>query len=203
MRFSVLLSVTGIPGHTPYHELNYGDVKRAAESVELAVDESEPGQTEYAYLAREQYHCQFHDGVEWDCRDCPEGCDCAEKATEAYREACEAEHGINPERPPLWWQWGWEAQDLQASGIIDREAFDRLIDDLGAIAEDVQTLGTLGGPANPIGIAPDIDFRIESEGLISTVRVTPLPDRARQSDRPLDEGDWQRVRSAMLSCYGS
>ena len=98
--------------------------------------------------------------------------------------------------------WFSRLQDFQASGIIDRDTFTRLIDDLGAYADSCETMGTLGGPANPIGLAPDISFEIESQALIASVRVTPLPS-ADTCDESTGADRWERVRAAVLSVYGT
>ena len=53
MQFSVLLSVAGIPDRYNYQETCYRDVLRACQAAGLAVDETEPGDSEYDYLATE------------------------------------------------------------------------------------------------------------------------------------------------------
>ncbi len=99
--------------------------------------------------------------------------------------------------------WFEHLQDYQASGIVDRETLTRLIDDLGAFAEDCETMGTLGGPLAPWGgIVADIPFRIESQVLIECIRVTPIPCGTDGEPLKGDERTWDRVRAAMLAVYG-
>jgi hypothetical protein len=53
MRYSIVLTVSGIPGHGNLHDIEYDDVTRALEEAGLDFDESEPGDSEYLYLATE------------------------------------------------------------------------------------------------------------------------------------------------------
>ena len=63
----------------------------------------------------------------------------------------------------VWWA---TLSTYQASGILTREQLTELCDNIGLIASGCETMGTLGGPANPIGIAPDIVFECESQSAI-------------------------------------
>jgi len=97
----------------------------------------------------------------------------------------------------------WEGlQDFQASGILTRKEFDRLVDDLGAFAEDYLTMGTLGGPLG-LRYVPDIPFEIESDRLIVSMRVTPVPKWELRNPRTGREGNWNRVRRATVAVYGA
>jgi hypothetical protein len=152
-------------------------------------DPSEPGDSEYTYLARDN------------------GADLPEKLIRAI-SICHTEYGdwarlsrlwdwatsrYNCYRSDLWWA---TCSDYCASGILDRAQLSDLLETLGVFANDTGTLGTLGGPAHPYGIAPDIDHTCESQECILTLRVTPL------SDRITSESRWDRVRDAYLACYG-
>lgn len=83
--------------------------------------------------------------------------------------------------------------------ILNREQFDEFIDHCGLIAEDVQTMGSLGAPGFGCGWAPAISFNGDDPNAIQSAYVTPIPEVERES---LDERDWDRVRSAVLSIYG-
>ena len=62
--------------------------------------------------------------------------------------------------------------DVQVSGIFDRKTVFEFLDSIGARFEDGDTLGTLGGPLG--GMVPDFPFSIESQCLISSIRITPV-----------------------------
>lgn len=50
---SVVASFAGIPGEFSPCDTSYDDAKRASEKAGLSIDETEPGESEYAYLATE------------------------------------------------------------------------------------------------------------------------------------------------------
>lgn len=83
--------------------------------------------------------------------------------------------------------------------ILNREQFDEFIDHCGLIAEDVQTMGSLGAPGFGFGWAPAISFNSDDPDAIQNAYFTPLPEAMKNG---CDERDWERVRSAVLSVYG-
>jgi len=186
MKFSVLATVVGLPDERDYSELDYADAKKAFGSSGLDVDESEPGDTDYEYFAHE-------DGIE------------DEQLAEIRAHIRILGDGVTYSVKSYSWssRIAIEGRTLTASGIIGKAEFTKLIDDLGAFAEDCQTMGTLGGPLSD-GIptcVPDIPFRFESRGLLESIRVTPVPcDR---NGEPLsgDERTWDRLRAATLAVY--
>jgi hypothetical protein len=68
----------------------------------------------------------------------------------------------------------------------------------GLVAEDVQTLGSLGAPGFGYGWAPAISFRSDDPDAIQSAYVTPIPEVEKEH---FDERDWERVRSAVLAVY--
>ena len=98
---------------------------------------------------------------------------------------------------------GWaRAYCISGSGILTRAQFAALLEDLdNPTPEDCQTLGTLGGPACPFGIAPDISFRGNHPKWIVALRVTPIPECKPPSTPERAERAWQRVREAILRHY--
>lgn len=82
--------------------------------------------------------------------------------------------------------------------ILDREQFDEFVERCGLLAEDVQTLGSLGAPGFGFGWAPAISFRSDDPDAIQSAYVTPLPETRKET---LDERDWERVRTAVLAVY--
>jgi hypothetical protein len=82
--------------------------------------------------------------------------------------------------------------------LLTREQFDKFVDRCGLIAEDVQTMGSLGAPGFGVGWAPAISFRSDDPDAIQSAYVTPIPETSKEA---LDEHDWDRVRSAVIAVY--
>jgi hypothetical protein len=82
--------------------------------------------------------------------------------------------------------------------FLDREQFDEFVERCGLIAEDVQTMGSLGAPGFGFGWAPAISFRSDDPDAIQSAYVTPLPETSKKS---LDEHDWARLRIAVIAVY--
>jgi hypothetical protein len=53
LKYSVLISVTGIPDNETMMETNYKDFRGVCREIGLQIDETEPGDSEYSYLATE------------------------------------------------------------------------------------------------------------------------------------------------------
>jgi hypothetical protein len=83
--------------------------------------------------------------------------------------------------------------------ILSRGQFDEFVQRCGLVAEDVQTLGSLGAPGCGFGWAPAISFNGDDPDAILNAYVTPLPEVQKDT---FDDHDWTRVRSAVLSVYG-
>jgi len=91
---------------------------------------------------------------------------------------------------------------ISGYGVLTRSQFAAFLEDFDhPEPEDCQTLGTLGGPANPYGIAPDINFRSDNPEWIASIRVTPIPECKPPGTPERAERAWQRVRSAILRHY--
>jgi hypothetical protein len=82
--------------------------------------------------------------------------------------------------------------------VLTRDQFDEFVRDCSLIAEDVQTLGSLGAPGCGLGWSPAISFRSDDADAIQAAHVTPLPETKKVR---FDERDWERVRSAVLAVY--
>jgi hypothetical protein len=61
-------------------------------------------------------------------------------------------------------------------------------------------MGSLGAPGFGFGWSPAISFNGDHEDAITNAYVTPIPQTTKASG---NEQDWQRVRQAVLSVYGS
>lgn len=119
-----------------------------------------------------------------------------------------------PPQPSLWtrtegdeqYEYGylegrWEkGKHRKWAALLTRKQFDAFVERLGLVAEDVQTMGSLGAPGFGFGWAPAISFNGDDEDAILNAYVTPIPEveKASFSDR-----DWHRVREAVLAVYGS
>jgi hypothetical protein len=187
IRYSVLVSASGVSPDGYAYDISIDDVERACRQNGLQTDETEPNDSEYAYLVREDYG----DSPRFVETDRPD----REREGEALYTP--ARGYIVDERTRSDW---WGVFDVTASGIVDEETLDTLCHDIGASATDEETLGTLGGPLS-IGIVPDIVFRIESSILIDSIRVTPFcPDWP--DDEPVSFETWSQLRDATIARFG-
>ncbi len=94
----------------------------------------------------------------------------------------------------------WEkGKHRKWAALLTRDQFDAFVEKLGLVAEDVQTMGSLGSPGFGFGWAPAISFNGHDEDAILNAYVTPIPEIEKDS---FNERDWQRVREAVLNVYG-
>jgi len=82
--------------------------------------------------------------------------------------------------------------------ILTRKQFDKFVQRCGLVAEDVETMGSIGAPGFGFGWAPAISFHNDDPDAIVSAYVTPLPEVEKEH---FDDRDWDRVRSAMLAVY--
>lgn len=95
----------------------------------------------------------------------------------------------------------WEkGRHRKWTAILNRKQFDNFVSKLGLVAEDVQTMGSLGAPGFGFGWSPAVSFNGDDEDAILNAYVTPIPEVEKES---YDERDWQRIRQAILNVYGS
>lgn len=104
-------------------------------------------------------------------------------------ERIEAEEKLEAEGK--WKPWD-ELIKVQVEGIVTLVGAVDYLEQIGAIFEDCQTMGTLGGPLG-IGIVPDMAFRTESQLVVSSIRITPFWSNG-DDWTPLTEASWERVR---------
>jgi len=110
-------------------------------------------------------------------------------APEDEDERIEAEEEI--EAKGGWTAWD-ELRSIQVSGVVPFSQAMAYLDHIGAVYEDCETLGTLGGPLE-LGIVPDIPFGIESALVIASIRITPFWSDG-DGWTPLTEASWERVK---------
>jgi hypothetical protein len=83
--------------------------------------------------------------------------------------------------------------------VLTREQFDKFVQETGLVAEDVQTMGSIGAPGFRFGWAPAISFNGDDPDAIQNAYVTPIPEVEKDH---FDDRDWERVRGAVLAVYG-
>ena len=83
--------------------------------------------------------------------------------------------------------------------ILNREQFNEFIDHCRLMAENVETMGSLGAPGFGFGWAPAISFRGDDPDAYQNAYVTPVPETSKEK---WDEKDWKRVRKAVFAVYG-
>jgi len=83
--------------------------------------------------------------------------------------------------------------------ILTREKFKQFVEHCGLVAEDTETMGSLGVPGGDLGWAPAISFTSVDSDALKSAYVTPFPKTNKQ---PLDRNDWIRLRGAVLAVYG-
>ena len=209
MKFSIIATYSG--GPVEYSsEMTLEDVKNILkEFPDLDMDESE--ESEYEYLFNEndndELACELAAKEFFDIEELPEDCDTwkefmesetndywKEFDKEAVAEYMTKENGYSPDA-----RFFYLMKDIQVSGIVDRDTLYKLFDS-GLIdrATDTETMGTLGGPGNWMGWMPDIDCELDSSHVISSIRITPLPDRGE-----CDERNWNRIKEAFVNIFGT
>ncbi len=82
-------------------------------------------------------------------------------------------------------------------GTLTQKQFDALIDDCDLTAEDVETLGALGG----LGLAPAVSFTGGGDVCYVAAYVTPLPPGT-DAGVDLDDEDWLALRRYVIARYG-
>lgn len=82
--------------------------------------------------------------------------------------------------------------------LLTREQFNEFVEHCGLVAENTETMGSLGAPGFGFGWSPAISFRSDDPETIQSAYVTPLPETKREQ---CDEKDWHRVRKAVLATY--
>lgn len=215
MQFSVVASFSGIASDPEcQYETNYDDIRRVCRDLEIPFTETEDGDSEYGYLPGENFDvekfltelcakvAQTHD-VELPDKDDRN----FEWQLEFLRENADVDdlRGLS-----FWERFAVRCRDLDIGTMMDRKTFTKFMGDIGAYCTDEETMGTLGGPLSngmPTIVA-DMVFRVESNCLIDSIRVTPIPGTI---DSPLgtscksaDDAEriWGRLKNAMLSVYG-
>ncbi|MFA5572180.1 MAG: hypothetical protein WDA42_03660 [Candidatus Bathyarchaeia archaeon] len=98
-------------------------------------------------------------------------------------------------------EWFQHLRDVTIGVFLERKQFKAFVEDLGAYAEDCQTMGTLGGPLG-YGVVPDIPMRMKSSQILDSIRVTPCPLVNGEPIHLDTEEKWDRVREAFLEAYG-
>jgi len=136
-----------------------------------------------------------------------------------YSADCPRSESISRFRPPharrLWdtteddRQYGygylegdWEkGKHRKWAAMLTKDQFTEFVQSLGLVAEDVQTMGSLGAPGFGFGWSPAISFNDDGNNrAILNAYVTPIPE-VRKKDG--NENDWRRIRTAVLNMFGN
>jgi len=106
----------------------------------------------------------------------------------------------------------WEkGRHRKLCAMLTKEQFCAFVSECGLVAEDVETMGSIGAPGFGFGWAPAMSFRGDDYSAMLSAYVTPLastPARATETEcRPIrkngaTERDWARVQRAVLSVFG-
>lgn len=90
-----------------------------------------------------------------------------------------------------------ELREVTVTGIVSFTEAMRYLDHIGAIYEDCETMGTLGGPLSGgfPSIVPDMPFNIESQLVVASIRITPfIIDTEAKCICAMREATWDRIR---------
>lgn len=86
--------------------------------------------------------------------------------------------------------------------ILNREQFHHFISELELVAQDVQTMGSLGAPGFGFGCTPAISFDYEygsyGDPINCNAYVTPFSPQWTKETAP----DWEELRRAIIDVYG-
>lgn len=89
------------------------------------------------------------------------------------------------------WQ-GWdELHSVEVSGVVHFSKGMDYLEKIGAFFETENTMGTIGGPLG--WHVPDLAFRVESQLVIDSIRVTPCWKDKDGEFAPLSEHSWNRL----------
>lgn len=88
-------------------------------------------------------------------------------------------------------------------GVLNKKQFARMVDELGLITDGDE--GTsLGAPGFGLfEMVPAIVFRVDSEDVITSCYVTPIPEVKRKSGRSDREENWNRIKRVLVQKWGS
>lgn len=90
--------------------------------------------------------------------------------------------------------------------ILSQQQFDDFVEGADLVAEDVQTMGSIGAPGFGWGWAPAISFTNMRGGgrylHMASAYVTPIPDGEPPDNDDEMEAKWEEVREEILEKYG-
>ena len=183
LKFSIVISVSGNTEETQYIpcDAEIADFIRSCEEHGFPETEpTEPGDSEYHYLAEESLPSgvsKLHDAF---CREVGNFSDnqaAAQWAMNRWPNSREVEFAC--------------FSDYQNSAILGSKEFFAFLKNCPVIFEDCGTLGTLGGPLG--GIVPDVAFTTESNFAICSMRATPFLEDE-DGCYPVTESSWNRLK---------
>lgn len=93
--------------------------------------------------------------------------------------------------------------------LLTRKQFEEFLSETGLVADDTETMGSLGAPGMGFGCAPAILFDGDEYSAFAHAYVTPIPtvhtmeqfDNPRPTFKGFDERAWERVRRVVIDTY--
>lgn len=186
LKFSIVATVTGNELDSRYWpcDSTLNCFKNTLDKYLGETDATEPGNSEYHYLATENRMGDFKSAV-------VEALDGGNRAIATW--AMQRYEGDSD----IWWAC---CSDYQNSGILDAAMFFELLDSDQFNFEDCGTMGTLGGPLS-IGCVPDVAFGTESQSAIVSMRATPFWEDSDGNAHPVTDATWERLKKYYSDPY--
>ena len=183
LKFSIVATVTGNPFETCWHSDDFDSACSSFADKLGEVEPSQPGDHDYFYCANESAIKETLPSAAIDALDGGE-------RKEGFAQwAFERWNGDSVHGSAIWWATLSEAQ---YNGILDSRDFFDMLENVPAIFEDCETMGTLGGPLG--GVVPDVAFTTEAQNLILSMRATPFLEDEDGNISPVSPASWERLK---------
>jgi len=100
----------------------------------------------------------------------------------------------------------WEGgHHIKLTGILDEDQFAKFLQDTGMVAQEIETMGSIGAPGFGFGWAPAICFEPSPDcgdhDSIRNAYVTPAPDSDEENEH-MSEAGWDAIKDEILARYG-
>jgi hypothetical protein len=176
LMFSIVVTVSGNLLAPSFYESDLRDYVNDFNELLGPSDATDPGDSEYHYLAKEDRCNPFKEAI-------------IEALDGGNKKIADWAIKRYENDSSIWWA---TCSDYQNSGIIDSRKFFEFLKYNDLLFEDCGTLGTLGGPLS-IGCVPDVAFTSESQQAIVSLRVTPFIEVGDEI-KPVTEATWERLK---------
>lgn len=87
--------------------------------------------------------------------------------------------------------------------LLTAKEFQAFIDDTCLVAQDVETMGSIGAPGFGMACVPAISFSYDRADVYADAYVTPIPKEVHPKPTTAKEADafWEELRSAVIAAY--